>query len=93
MIIKKTKNMSSKRILKKNLNAMVYDIVEECYTAQLLDEKKTAKADKIIDEAADFQDLFLAKINSAKSKADFKGFKAEIEAKAIDFVEKLNKLN
>jgi len=84
--------MSSKRILKKNLNAMVYDIVEECYSASLMDDKKVDKANKIIDEAADFQDSFLTKINTAKSKADFKGFKAEVEAKAIDFVEKLNKL-
>ncbi len=84
--------MSSRRILKKNLNAMVFDIVEECYTASLIDDKKVAKANTIIDEAADFQDNFLSRINSAKSKADFKGFSAEIETKAIDFVEKLNKL-
>ncbi len=85
--------MSSRRKLKKDLNEMVFDIVEECYSASLMDEKKVDEANKIIDEAADFQDAFIAKINSAKSKADFKGFNAEIEEKAISFVEKLNKLN
>lgn len=85
--------MSSKRILKKNLNTMVFDVVEECYNAQLTDVKKTAAADKIIDEAADFQSAFLTKINTAKSKADFKGFRTEIETKAVSFVEKLNKLS
>lgn len=85
--------MSSRRILKKNLNTMVFDIVEECYTASLLDDKKVDSANKIIDEAAEFQDSFLTKINSAKNKADFKGFSAEIEKEAISFVEKLNKLS
>ncbi len=84
--------MPSRRILKKNLNAMVFDIVEECYNVSLLDDSKVDEANKIIDEAADFQDAYLSKISSAKSKADFKGFKDEIEAKAISFVEKLNKL-
>lgn len=85
--------MASRRILKKNINAMVFDIVEECFTIQMADDKKTADTDKVIDEAADFQDNVLARINAAKSKADFKGLREEIETKAIDFVKKLNGLS
>lgn len=84
--------MASKRILKKNVNAMIFDIVEECYTIQIMDEKKTEKTDKLIDEAAVFQDATLTKINAAKTKADFKAVTAEVEKSAIDFVGKLNKL-
>ena len=85
--------MASKRILKRNVNDMIIDVVEECFTLQLFDEKKVAKTDALIDEAADFQGDILTKINAAKNKADFKSVTSEIEAKAIDFVEKLNAMN
>lgn len=84
--------MASKRILKKNVNAMVFDIVEECFTIQMSDDKKMDASNKIIDEAADYQIEVLAKINGAKNSADFKGLRGEIEEKAIDFIKKLNKL-
>ena len=85
--------MASKRILKKNVNAMIIDIVEECFTIQMLDEKKTDKTDKLIDEVANYQDEVLGRINAAKNKADYKGLRADIETKAIDFVKKMNALN
>lgn len=85
--------MASKRILKRNVNDMIIDIVEECFTLQLFDEKKTKKTDALIDEAADFQDDILTRINAAKNKADFKNITTDIETKAIYFVEKLNALN
>ena len=72
---------------------MVFDIVEECFTIQIMDESKTAFADSIIDEAASFQDAILSKINKAKSKADFRPITEEIENGAIDFIKKLNGLN
>lgn len=85
--------MASKRILKKNVNAMVFDVVEECFAIQALDGKKTDKTDKLIDEVADFQLEVLEKLNLAKSKADYKIIKETVETKAIDFVKKLNALN
>ncbi len=85
--------MASRRFLKKNLNNMVYDVVDECYFIQTLDASKTEKADEIIDQAADFQDLMLEKINAAKTKTDFRPLLDEIENVAIDFIKKLNELN
>ena len=85
--------MASKRVLKKNVNAMIFDVLEEAYTVQLLDEKKTEKATKLIDTAADFHFDILEKINGAKTKADFAPIREEIEAKAIEFVKELNALN
>lgn len=72
---------------------MIIDVVEECFTLQLLDEKKTKKTDELINQAADFQVAILSKINVAKNKADFKGVKSEIEEKAISFIKELNALN
>lgn len=72
---------------------MVIDIVEECFTIQLIDQSKVEKADAVIDEAANFQDKMLTKINVAKSKADFRPITSEIEEAAIDFIKKLNSLS
>lgn len=72
---------------------MVFDIVEECFTVQIMDPSKIEKAEAIIDEAANFQDKMLTKINSAKTKADFRPICDEIENTAIDFIKKLNGLN
>lgn len=85
--------MASRRILKKNLNNMIIDIVEECFTIQLMDQSKVEKADAVIDEAANFQDKMLSKINLAKSKADFSPITGEIEEAAEKFVKKLNSLS
>ena len=85
--------MASRRILKKNVNAMIFDVVEECFTIQLMDDRKMDSTEKVIDEAADFQDDILSKISAAKNKAEFKSLHENIEAKQVDFVQKLNGLN
>jgi hypothetical protein len=89
----KIKNMASRRTLKRNLNGMIFDIVEECFTVQLFDSSKTEKAEQIIDEAAAFQDDMLSKINKAKTRADFQPIQAEFEAAAERFIVQLNGLN
>lgn len=85
--------MASKRIFKKHLNEMVFDIVEECFYLQLMDESKTKKTDKLIDEAAAFQDDVLSKIYKSKSKKEFSEISKHVNEKAKYFVEKLNELN
>lgn len=72
---------------------MVYDIVEECFYLQLTDESKMKDTDKLIDEAATFQDDILSKIYKSKSKKDFSEISVQVNEKAQYFVEKLNKLN
>ncbi len=85
--------MASKKILKKNLNNMVFDIVEECFSMQMWNPEKTSQTEEIIDSAANFQDEMLTKINAAKTKADFRPICSEIENAAVDFINKLNGLN
>jgi hypothetical protein len=85
--------MASRRILKRNLNNMIIDVVEECFTTQLFDESKAGASEAIIDEAADFQDSILSEINKAKTKKDFAPITSKIEEKALDFITKLNGLN
>ena len=85
--------MASRKYLKKALNNMVFDIVEECFTIQLFDENKAEKTNVIITEAADFQDAILAEINKAKTKKDFAPINSRIEETALEFITKLNSLN
>ncbi len=72
---------------------MVFDIVEECFSMQMWNPEKTTQTEEIIDSAANFQDEMLTKINTAKSKADFRPIRSEIENAAVDFINKLNDLN
>jgi hypothetical protein len=85
--------MASRRILKRNLNHMVFDVVEECFIIMQFDPSKSDAAEKLIDEAADFQEMILHKINGAKTKADFRPIREMLENSAVDFVTKLNALN
>lgn len=72
---------------------MIFEVVEECFTVQLMDDRKMDVTEKLIDEAADFQDEILTKIGSAKNKADYKSISELIATKQVDFVQKLNELN
>ncbi len=84
--------MANKRILKKSLNEMVYDVVDECYFIQSIDEAKFDATEKLINEAASFQDTTLSKIKTARGKAEFRAIVADVEEKAIHFVDSLNGL-
>ena len=85
--------MASKRELKKAVKQMVYDVMDECDFVIVSEGKEHKKADKLMDEVADFYEVYIGKINTAKHKKDFQGLKAEIEGKAIGFVEQLNAIN
>lgn len=85
--------MASKRILKKNLLKMVIDVVEESYSAQLYDTKKTKKSDKLIEDVLDFHDEMRTKISLAKNKKDMAPIRSIIEERAIDFIQQVNSLN
>ena len=56
--------MASIRKLKKDMNTILSDIIEDCYVCQLNgDDKVAAKAEKIIDEAIQTFDELIAKLH------------------------------
>ena len=59
----------------------------------MTDDSKVKKSDKLIDEAAVFQDDVLNKIAKSKSKKEFSEISTEVNDKAKYFVQKLNELN
>ena len=84
--------MASKRIFKKNLDKIVIDALEECYSAQLYNASKTEVSNKLIDEIVDFRDEMGVKIHQAKTKKEFAMISDEIENANENFVEKIHKL-
>ena len=84
--------MASKRLLKKKMKRMVYEILDECDYVLVSGGKNADAADKLIDEAVDFHNQMNEKIAGANSKAEFRGIVEEIEKKSVDFVQKLNSL-
>ncbi len=89
--------MASVKNFKKEINNVLSDIIEECYICQLTkDDKTSAKADKIIDEAiATFDDL-IVKMNLKKidnKKKHFQKMQNDLSSKATELLGKIEKLN
>jgi phosphoribosyl-ATP pyrophosphohydrolase len=89
--------MASVRNLKKDINYVLSDIIEECYVWQILqdDAKKADKAEKIIDESIETFDALIEKVNAKdvkNKKAHFKAINKELEEKAKGLIVKIQKL-
>ncbi len=88
--------MASKRLLKRDVNYVMGDIIEAAYIHQLADPKQDPKkTEAIVDEAIVAFDEIIAKINQKNvenKKQHFKGIEKELETKANALVEKINNL-
>ncbi len=88
--------MASKRLLKRDVNYVMGDIIEAAYVHQLANPKQDPKkTEEIVDEAIKDFDGLMAKINTRNvenKKQHFKAIEKELETKAQDLVEKINKL-
>ncbi|MFD2823230.1 hypothetical protein ACFS5M_06085 [Lacinutrix iliipiscaria] len=88
--------MANKRILKKDINYVLGDIIEAVYVWQFANpEKDDKESEKIIDEAIAVFDELIAKVNDRNvedKKAHFKAINQELEAKGRSLIEKINKL-
>jgi hypothetical protein len=85
--------MANKRNLKKNINSLVFDVIDECIYIQEINPEKFDSCEKLIDEAVNYYNDALSKINSAKVKADFRSVASELDNYAEKFIEGLNNLN
>lgn len=87
--------MASKRLLKRDVNYVMGDIIDAAYIHQMANPEDASKTEAIVDEAiADFDEL-ITKINQKdveNKKQHFRGIEKELEVKARDLVEKINAL-
>jgi len=88
--------MASIKNLKKDINYILGDIIEECYTWEILNPKADKKStEAIIDEAIASFDVLIDKINDKgveNKKGHFKAITLELEKTANSLIEKVNKL-
>jgi len=88
--------MSSIKNLKKDINYVLGDIIEECYSWELLNPKADSKVtEAIIDEAIIAFDALIDKIHIKdveNKKAHFKNINLELEEIANALLDKVNKL-
>ena len=88
--------MASIKNLKKDINYVLGDIIEECYVWELSNPKAdTKKSEAIIDEAIEIFDELIAKVHAKdidNRKAHFKSISSDLELKASELLKKVNKL-
>jgi len=89
--------MASVKNLKKDINYILSDIIEECYLWQVEqgDAKNAEKAEQIIDESILTFDALIEKVNAKKvenKKVHFKTIQKELEEKAAGLLGKIGKL-
>lgn len=88
--------MASIKTLKKDINFVLADIIEEIYVKELENPKiDLKKSEALVDEAITTFDALISKIHQKEvtdKKAHFKSISAELEAKGNALLEKLNAL-
>lgn len=87
--------MASIKNLKKDLNYIYSDIIEDCYVWQLENSDKADKAEAVIDNAIASFDELVAKVNEKNienKKAHFKGIIADLQKDVKKLQLKLAKL-
>lgn len=85
--------MANKRDLKKNINSLVFDVIDECIYIQEIQSDKFEACEELIDQAVNYYNDALSKVNSAKVKSEFRSIAAEMDDHAEKFIEGLNRLN
>ncbi|MBL7884518.1 MAG: hypothetical protein JNL69_10650 [Bacteroidia bacterium] len=92
--------MANRRELKRNINGLLGDVIEECYNSLLNNEgKNEEQVEALVDECVDLADELIAKVNSAKKlksragrKKLFSDVKESLGDNVIAYIEKLNAL-
>ncbi|PHR68887.1 MAG: hypothetical protein COA67_12085 [Lutibacter sp.] len=88
--------MASVKNLKKDINYILGDIIEECYMWELTNPKAdTKKSQAVIEDAIKSFDSLLEKVNAKKvedKRAHYKSVQSDLEMVASKLLEKVNKL-
>jgi hypothetical protein len=85
--------MANKRTLKKQINAMIIDVIDECIYVQEVNDGKAEAAEGLIEEVISTYNQLLSRMNSGKTKADFKAIVTDFDQKSEMLLERLNTLN
>jgi len=88
--------MASIKNLKKDINNVLGDVIEECYMWELMNPKAdTKKSQAIIDETVGVFDTLIVKMsekNIENKKVHFNSVQSDLETTAAKLLEKVNKM-
>ncbi|MBI2258796.1 MAG: hypothetical protein HYU67_07845 [Flavobacteriia bacterium] len=84
--------MASKKQLKKAMDNLIFDALDECYSIQLYQPAKKEESDRVIDEIVEFRNDIINKIYKSKQKAEFKEIIQKIEEKSEEFFDTINQM-
>ena len=88
--------MASVKNLKKDINFVLGDVIEECYTWELLNpEADTKKSTALVDETIAAFDTLIGKLHTKdidNKKSHFKSIQSDLESVAQKLLIKVNKL-
>ena len=92
--------MSSRRLLKKKINSVMNDIIEECYSMQIYSNGKVeSETNKIIDEAVTVFDDLLSRTNEARNIVDkkelrkhFDSINTDLDKNSLKLMAKMDKV-
>lgn len=88
--------MANKRLLKRDINYVIGDIIEAAYLHQIANPKEDpAKSEAVVDQAISDFDELIAKMNQKdveNKKQHFKAIQKELETKANKLVAQVNAL-
>ena len=88
--------MASVKNLKKDINYILGDVIEECYTWELVNPSAdTKKSQAIVDETIATFDSLISKVNDKtveNKRAHYKSVQAELVKTGTALFEKVNKL-
>lgn len=82
--------MASKKLLKKRVKRIVYEVLDSCDYHIVNEHPSADNADKMIDEAVDFHDSMIARINGSNEKKELNQISSEVDKANIDFTDRLN---
>ena len=88
--------MASVKNLKKDINYVLGDVIEECFSWELLNpEADNKKSNAIVDEAIEMFDALIVKVhtkNVENKKSHFKSIQSDLESITNGLLTKINKL-
>lgn len=87
--------MASKRLLKRDVNNVMGDIIDAAYLHKLANPEDADKVEAIVDEAIENFDELITKINQRdveNKKPHFKAIEKDLEVRAEALIKKINAL-